>query len=115
MKSKPAVAVVFHHISSYYQARFNAAADSRSVTGFESSAKAYEARGAADLPVRCHKIFLFPKAADRYPGIGKRQRPFCSALAEANRDVVAVHGWNNFGSLAAALTKGSLVRRHVSS
>jgi hypothetical protein len=113
MESKPAVAVVFHHIGSYYQARFNAAADKRSVTGFESSAKAYDAWGTADSPARYHKISLFPEAADRYPGSGKRRRAFCSAWAPANPNVVAVNGWNNFGSRAATLTKGALVRRHV--
>jgi hypothetical protein len=45
MESKPAVAVVFHHIGPYHHARLNAAADRLSVTGFEWSAKAYDAWG----------------------------------------------------------------------
>jgi hypothetical protein len=70
MESKPAVIVVFHHIGPYHYARLNAAADRLSVTGFEWSAKAYDAWGTADSPARYNKISLFPEAADRHPGAG---------------------------------------------
>jgi glycosyltransferase involved in cell wall biosynthesis len=102
MERKPVVAVVFHHIGPYHHARLNAAAVKLSVTGVEWSAKGYDPWGAAASPVRYHKISLFPEAADRYPGNRQRRRAFCSALEQANPDVVAVNGWNNFGSLAAA-------------
>jgi hypothetical protein len=102
MESKPAVAVVFHHIGPYHHARLNAAADRLSVTGLEWSAKAYGGWGTADSPPRYHKISLFLEATDRYPVTGKRRRAFCSALEQANPDVVALNGWNNFGSLAGA-------------
>jgi len=102
MERKPAVAVVFHHIGPYHHARLNAAADRLLVTGIEWSAKGYDAWGAADSPARYNKISLFPEATDRYPTSGQRRRAFCSALEQANPDVVAVNGWNNFGSLAAA-------------
>ena len=102
MERKPAVAVVFHHIGPYHHARLNAAADRLSVTGIEWSAKGYDAWGAADAPARYTKVSLFPEATDRYPARAKLQQGFCSALEQVNPDVVAVNGWNNFGSLAAA-------------
>ena len=98
----PAIAVVFYHIGSYHHARLNAAADRLSVTAFEWSAKAGDAWGAADSPARYQKVSLFPEAADHKPGKSKLRRAFCSALEQANPDVVAVNGWNNFGSLVAA-------------
>src|SRR5213080_5624455 len=102
MERKSAVAVVFHHIGPYHHARLNAAADRLSVTGIEWSAKGYDAWGAADAPARYTKVSLFPEATDRYPARAKLQQGFCSALEQVNPDVVAVNGWNNFGSLAAA-------------
>ncbi len=98
----PAIAVVFHHIGPYHHARLNAAADRRSVTGFEWSAKAGDAWGAADSPARYRKVSLFSEATDQYPAKAQLQRAFWSALEQANPDVVAVNGWNNFGSLVAA-------------
>src|SRR6266496_4760939 len=102
MERKPAVAVVFHHIGPYHHARLNAAAERLSVTGIEWSAKGYDAWGVAEAPARYTKVSLFPEATDRYPARAKLQQGFCSALEEINPDVVAVNGWNNFGSLAAA-------------
>src|SRR6266516_6018627 len=102
MEHKPAVAVVFHHIGPYHHARLNAAAGRLSVTGIEWSAKGYDAWGAADSPARYAKVSLFPEAAHRHLGSSQRRRAFYSALDQANPDVVAVNGWNNFGSLAAA-------------
>jgi 1,2-diacylglycerol 3-alpha-glucosyltransferase len=102
MVHKPAVAVVFHHIGPYHHARLNAAADRLSVTGIEWSATGYDAWGGADSPARYHKISLFPEATDDYPGKRELRRAFCSALEQSKPDVVAVNGWNNFGSLAAA-------------
>jgi len=102
MESKPTIAVVFHHIGPYHHARLNAAADKLSVTGFEWSAKAYEPWGTADSPARYRKISLFSEATDQYPAKAQLRRAFWSALEQANPDVVAVNGWNNFGSLVAA-------------
>ncbi len=102
MEHKPAVAVVFHHIGPYHHARLNAAAGRLSVTGFEWSAKGYDAWGTAEVPARYNKISLFPEATDRYPGRDERRRAFWSALDQVKPDIVAVNGWNNFGSLAAA-------------
>jgi len=102
MVHKPAVAVVFHHIGPYHHARLNAAADRLSVTGIEWSATGYDTWGAADSPPQYRKISLFAEATDRYPTSGQRRRAFYSALEQANPDVVAVNGWNNFGSLVAA-------------
>ncbi len=98
----PAIAVVFHHIGPYHHARLNAAADRRSVTGFEWSAKAGDAWGAADFPAQYRKVSLFSEATDQYPAKAQLQRAFWSALEQADPDVVAVNGWNNFGSLVAA-------------
>jgi len=98
----PAIAVVFHHIGPYHHARLNAAADRRSVTGFEWSAKAGDAWGAADSPAQYRKVSLFSEATDQYPAKAQLQRAFWSALEQADPDVVAVNGWNNFGSLVAA-------------
>jgi glycosyltransferase involved in cell wall biosynthesis len=102
MVDKPGIAVVFHHIGPYHHARLNAAADRLSVTGIEWSAKGYDSWGETDSPRRYHKVSLFPEATDTYPSKTKLRRAFRWALEQANPDVVAVNGWNNFGSLAAA-------------
>jgi 1,2-diacylglycerol 3-alpha-glucosyltransferase len=102
MERKPAVAVVFHHIGPYHHARLNAAADRLSVTGIEWSAKGYDAWGAAATPARYHKVSLFPEATDHSPGSAELRCAFWSALEQTHPDVVAVNGWNNFGSLVAA-------------
>ncbi|PYI46263.1 MAG: hypothetical protein DMF11_09355, partial [Verrucomicrobia bacterium] len=102
MECKRAVAVVFHHIGPYHHARLNAAADRVSVTGIEWSAKGYDRWGAPDSPPRYQKVSLFSKATDYYPRKAELRRAFWSALEQANPEVVAVNGWNNFGSLAAA-------------
>jgi glycosyltransferase involved in cell wall biosynthesis len=110
MKRKPAVGVVFHHIGPYHHARLNAAAGRLSVTGIEWSAKGYDAWGAAATPARYHKVSLFSEATDRYPDKRELRRAFGWALEQTNADVVAVNGWNNFGSLMAA---GCCVRRRI--
>ncbi len=102
MERKPAVAVVFHHIGPYHHARLNAAAERLSVTGIEWSAKGYDAWGAAATPARYHKVSLFPEATDHYPDKAELRDALWSALEQTNPDVVAVNGWNNFGSLIAA-------------
>src|SRR6266576_6383910 len=102
MERKPAVAVVFHHIGPYQHARLNAAADRLSVTGIEWSAKGYDAWGAAATPARYRKVSLFPEATSHSPGNAGLRCAFWSALEQTNPDVVAVNGWNNFGSLIAA-------------
>ena len=102
MERTPAVAVVFHNIGPYHHARLNAAADRLSVIGIEWSAKGYDAWGAAATPARYCKVSLFPEATEKYPRKTELQRAFSSALEQAKPDVVAVNGWNNFGSLIAA-------------
>jgi len=102
MERKPAVAVVFHHIGPYHHARLNAAADRLSVTGIEWSAKGFDAWGVAATPARYHKVSLFPEATNHSPGNAEIRRALWSALEQTNPDVVAVNGWNNFGSLIAA-------------
>jgi 1,2-diacylglycerol 3-alpha-glucosyltransferase len=102
MERKPAVAVIFHYIGPYHHARLNAAADRLSVTGIEWSAKGYDAWGVAATPARYRKVSLFPEATDHYPDKAKLRRSFSSALEQTKPDVVAVNGWNNFGSLIAA-------------
>src|SRR6476619_6018020 len=98
MVDKPSIGVVFHHIGPYHHARLNAAADRLSVTGIEWSAKGYDAWGAAEVPARYNRISLFPEATGRYPGPDERRRAFWSALDQVKPDIVAVNGWNNFGS-----------------
>src|SRR6266498_857514 len=102
MVYKPAIAVVFHHIGPYHHARLNAAASRLSVTGFEWLAKAHDAWGKAGSDARYHKVSLFPEAAHNNLGSSQLRRAFWSALEQANPDVVAVNGWNDFGSLVAA-------------
>ena len=102
MERKPSVAIVFHHIGPYHHTRLNAAADRLTVTGVEWSAKAYDAWGAAESPARYHKVSLFPEATDKHPGKAQLERAFSFAVDQANCNVVAVNGWNNFGSLTAA-------------
>ncbi len=102
MERTPAVAVVFHHVGPYHHARLNAAADKLSVTGIEWSARAYDAWGAATTPARYRKVSMFPEATEHHPPKAELQRALWSALEQTNPDVVAVNGWNNFGSLIAA-------------
>jgi glycosyltransferase involved in cell wall biosynthesis len=102
MVYEPAIAVVFHHIGPYHHARLNAAATRLSVTGFEWLAKAHDAWGKAGSDARYHKVSLFPEAAHNNLGSSQLRRAFWSALEQANPDAVAVNGWNDFGSLAAA-------------
>jgi 1,2-diacylglycerol 3-alpha-glucosyltransferase len=102
MVDKPGIVVVFHHIGPYHHARLNAAADRLSVTGIEWSAKGYDAWGVAEAPARYHKISLFSEATRHYPAGAQLRQALCSMLEQATPDVVAVNGWNNFGSLAAA-------------
>ena len=102
MERKPAVAVVFHHIGPYHHARLNAATEKLAVIGFEWSAKGYDAWGVATTPARYRKVSLFPEATDQYPDKAKLRRAFSSALEQTDPDVVAVNGWNNFGSVIAA-------------
>lgn len=102
MVNKPSIALVFHHIGPYHHARLNAAADRLSVTGIEWSAQGYDAWGAAATPARYHKVSLFAEATDHYPNKAELRYAFSSALEQTNPDVVAVNGWNNFGSLIAA-------------
>ena len=109
--NKPAIAVVFHHIGPYHHARLNAAADRLSVTGIEWSAKGDEPWGAAEAPAHYQKVSLFSEATDQYLAKAQLRRAFWSALEQANPDVVAVNGWNDFGSLAAA---NCCVRRGIS-
>jgi 1,2-diacylglycerol 3-alpha-glucosyltransferase len=101
MERKPAVAVIFHHIGPYHHARLNAAADKLSVTGIEWSGRGYDAWGTAATPPRYHKISLFSEATADYPGKLELRHAFCSFLEQTNPDVVAINGWNNFGSLIA--------------
>lgn len=110
MERKPAVAVVFHHIGPYHHARLNAATDRFTVTGVEWSAKAHDKWGAADSPAHYRKISLFPEATDDSPASAGLRCAFWSALEQLNPDVVAVNGWNNFGSLLAA---NCCVRRRI--
>ena len=102
MVYKPAIAVVFHHIGPYHHARLEAAANKLSVTGIEWSAKGYDSWGAADSSARYRKVSLFSEATDQHPAKAELRRAFWSTLEQAKPDVVAVNGWNNFGSLAAA-------------
>jgi 1,2-diacylglycerol 3-alpha-glucosyltransferase len=102
MEHKPAVAVVFHHIGPYHHARLNATADRLSVTGIEWSGKGYDAWGTAAMPARYHKVSLFPEATNHSPGRAELRHALWSALEQTNPDVVAVNGWNNFGSVIAA-------------
>jgi glycosyltransferase involved in cell wall biosynthesis len=101
MEGKPAVAVVFHHIGPYHHARLNAAADKLSVTGIEWSAQAYDGWGTAESPRRYQKISLFPKATAAYPDTAELRPAFSLAIDQTKPEVVAVNGWNNFGSLVA--------------
>src|SRR5499427_2303286 len=102
MERTPSVAVVFHHIGPYHHARLNASADRLSVTGVEWSAKGHDPWGEAESPARYSKLSLFPEATNQYAKKGGLRRAFWKALEQAKADVVAVNGWNNFGSLAAA-------------
>ena len=102
MERKPSVAVIFHHIGPYHHARLNAAAEKLSVIGIEWSTQGYDAWGVAESPARYRKISLFPEATNQYPDKAELRRAFSSALEQTKPDVLAVNGWNNFGSVIAA-------------
>src|SRR4029453_799750 len=102
MVDKPSIGVVFHHIGPYHHARLNAAVARLSVTGIEWSAKGYDEWGDAATPARYHKVSLFQEATNHSPDKPELRCAFSSALVQTNPDVVAVNGWNNFGSLIAA-------------
>src|SRR5438034_3784337 len=102
MEPKPAIAVVFQHIGPYHHARLNAAAEKLLATGLEWSAREYYPWGAAASLAGYHKVSLFPEAGDCFPGNAQLRRAFYATLQRARPDVVAVNGWNDFGSLAAA-------------
>jgi glycosyltransferase involved in cell wall biosynthesis len=101
MERTPSVAVVFHHIGPYHHARLNASADRLSVTGVEWSAKGQDPWGEAESSARYNKLSLFPEATNQYPEKGELRRAFSNGLEQASPDIVAVNGWNNFGSLIA--------------
>jgi len=67
----------------------------------EWSAKGYGAWGAAATP-RDHKASLFPGSNRSLSGRAELRCAFWSALERKHPDVVAVNGWNNFGSLVVA-------------
>src|SRR5262245_61166462 len=102
MERTPAVGVVFHHIGPYHHARLNAAANKLPVTGIEWSSRAYDTWGAAVTPAQYRKVSLFPAATSIHPKKSELRDALWSALEQANCDVVAVNGWNNFGSVIAA-------------
>jgi glycosyltransferase involved in cell wall biosynthesis len=102
MERKPAVAVVFHHIGPYHHARLNAAGDELSITAIEWSAESCDAWGIANTPARYQKVSLFAKASHGSAEASQLRSAFRAALEQTNPDVVAVNGWNNFGSLIAA-------------
>jgi glycosyltransferase involved in cell wall biosynthesis len=101
MERTPSVAVVFHHIGPYHHARLNASADGLSVTGVEWSANGHDPWGEAESSARYSKLSLFPEATNQYPEKGELRGAFWNALEQASPDIVAVNGWNNFGSLIA--------------
>jgi 1,2-diacylglycerol 3-alpha-glucosyltransferase len=101
MERKLSVAVVFHHIGPYHHARLNASANRLSVTGVEWSAKGHDPWGEAASSACYSKLSLFPEATNQYPEKGELRRAFWNALEQASPDIVAINGWNNFGSLIA--------------
>jgi glycosyltransferase involved in cell wall biosynthesis len=101
MERTPSVAVIFHHIGPYHHARLNASADRLSVTGVEWSAKGPDPWGEAESSTRYKKLSLFPEATNHFPEKGELRRAFWNAVEQASPDIVAVNGWNNFGSLVA--------------
>ena len=71
------------------------------MTGVEWSAKGPDPWGEAGSSARYNKLSLFPEATNHYPEKGELRRAFSNALEQASPDIVAVNGWNNFGSLIA--------------
>src|SRR5260370_1573656 len=47
-------------------------------------------------------MYIVTEATEGYSGKGELWRALCWALEQGKPDAVAVNGWNNFGSLAAA-------------
>ena len=58
--------------------------------------------GRSDHACGVSQSFTFPGSNRSLPGNAELRCAFWSALEETNPDVVAVNGWNNFGSLIAA-------------
>src|SRR5947209_6548506 len=101
MDPQTTVGVIFYNIGPYHHARLNAASDFARVIAFEWSACATEPWGAASNPAKYQKRSLFSDV--RAGSVENRglQSVFSAALDELRPDVMAINGWNDFGSLVA--------------
>jgi glycosyltransferase involved in cell wall biosynthesis len=95
------IAVIFHNIGPYHHARLNAAASLYSVAGIEWSARQTIAWGESATPPLYRKVSLFPATE----GAVWTNRILYAALEgqlrEIRPDVLAVNGWNDFGSMVS--------------
>ncbi len=93
------IAVIFHHIGPYHVARMEAAARDAEIIGLEWSADDNFGWGNQDRPPLFQKQSLFPLAKPGTHSAGQLRTALQSALENFKPDVVAVNGWNDFGSL----------------
>ena len=93
------VAVIFHQIGPYHHARLNAASCSLRVIGIEwSGREAYPWGQSASRP-GYGKVTLFPNGEVEHRTKAELGEAIGNVLDEVKPNVVAVNGWNDFGSL----------------
>lgn len=97
MRDRLSIGVFFFNIGPYHHARLNALARFARVVAFEWSARGSYPWGKAQNSTRYEKITLFSEIGREIENrilLGS----VSSALINARLDVVAVNGWNDFGS-----------------
>ncbi len=98
--SRHRVAVVFYNIGPYHHARLNAAAKWCRIIALEWSAREAYPWGQSNDPPLYEKISLFPDAEQDARDSSHLREMLAVTLKRINPDVVAVNGWNDFGSLS---------------
>jgi 1,2-diacylglycerol 3-alpha-glucosyltransferase len=93
------IGAVFHQIGPYHETRLNAAASKAEIAGIEWTGKeAYPWGGSKSSPTY-RKVSLFPEGDVARHEIRRQSQALGAALNELDPAVVAVNGWNDFGSL----------------
>lgn len=93
------IAVIFYNIGPYHHARLNAATELAPIVGFEWSAQQIDPWGQAASPAQYQKISLFRAATQESIKKSELRQELSAALTRIKPDVMAVNGWNDFGSV----------------
>ncbi len=93
------IAVLFHHIGPYHQARLEAATACAEIAAVEWSADDNFGWGIAEKSTSFSVRSLFPVAKAGLQSSEELRKALKDALVVIHPDVVAVNGWNDFGSI----------------